>query len=250
MTVSFGNGIAVTPTQLIAGTAALIDGGIWRPATLLALPPGQQPVGEQVERPDTSVLMRKLMRLVVTAGTGKPADIPGYLIGAKTGTSQKVGKGGYKLHANLSSMIAAFPMNAPRYIVYVMLDTPHADKTTFGFTTGGWTAGPAVKRIISRVGPMLGVMPYSPQELPALEAQLALPLAPGRPPNAPPPPRDPLVASETSQREAHSVRAEPGRLPPPVLPSHLVDPERRREAALPQGHIIRTSATEAASAPR
>ncbi len=86
-------------------------------------------------------------------------------------------------------MIAAFPMTAPRYIVYAMLDTPHADKTTYGFTTGGWTAGPAVERIIARIGPMLGVMPVSPQQLPALEAQLYLPLTPARPPGRRSPPR-------------------------------------------------------------
>src|SRR5579883_135100 len=249
MTVSFGNGIAVTPTQLIAGTAALIDGGIWHPATLLALPPGQEPPGERVEQPETSAIMRKLMRLVVTQGTGKPAELPGYLIGAKTGTSQKVGKGGYKLHANLSSMIAAFPMTAPKYIVYVMLDTPHADKTTYGFTTGGWTAGPAVKRIISRIGPMLGVMPFTPQELPALEAQLYLPLAPARPPGAPPPPpRDALVASDAHVPAA--VRQVRGTKAEEVLPTHRLAQPARREAVAPSAPIIRASATEAPLAPR
>ena len=102
MTVSFGNGIAVTPMQLMAGTDAIVDGGFFRPPTLLALPPGQDPAGEQVMKPETSEVMRKLMRLVVTQGTGTPAKVPGYLVGAKTGTSQKVGAHGYKLHENLS----------------------------------------------------------------------------------------------------------------------------------------------------
>ncbi len=242
MTVSFGNGIAVTPTQLIAGTAALIDGGIWRPATLLAASPDAPPEGVRVEQPETSVLMRKLMRLVVTQGTGKPAEIPGYLVGAKTGTSQKVGKGGYKLHANLSSMIAAFPMTGPRYIVYAMLDTPHADKTTFGFTTGGWTAGPAVKRIISRIGPMLGVMPFAPQQLPALEAQLYLPLAPGRPPGGPLAPRGAVVADEASRK--------PGHVRPAASLMEERSREPRRETALPEPHVIRAAAREPDHAPR
>jgi cell division protein FtsI (penicillin-binding protein 3) len=249
MTVSFGNGIAVTPTQLIAGTAALVDGGVFHPATLLAASPDSPPAGVRVEQPETSTLMRKLMRIVVTQGTGKPAEIPGYLVGAKTGTSQKVGKGGYKLHANLSSMIAAFPMNAPRYIVYAMLDTPHADKTTFGFTTGGWTAGPAVKRIISRIGPMLGVMPYSPQELAPLEQQLYLPLAPPRPPGAP---RDALIA-DTAAKPTRPARPLPvsGVLPP----SRGSDRGARREAALPpafgpRGRLIEASARESVLAPR
>ncbi|MGA9869505.1 MAG: penicillin-binding protein 2 [Acetobacteraceae bacterium] len=245
MTVSFGNGIAVTPTQLIAGTAALIDGGIWHPATLLAAAPGAADDGVRIERPDTSTLMRKLMRIVVTQGTGKPAEIPGYLVGAKTGTSQKVGKGGYKLHANLSSMIAAFPMTAPRYIVYAMLDTPHADKTTFGFTTGGWTAGPAVKRIISRIGPMLGVMPFSPQALPALEAQLYLPLTPARPPGAPVAPRTSVIADE-ARKSARPLRPEPAASV--LLPERTREP--RHETMLPVPRVIRASAKERAVAPR
>ncbi|MBV9117419.1 MAG: penicillin-binding protein 2 [Acetobacteraceae bacterium] len=215
MTVSFGNGIAVTPTQLVAGTAALVNGGVWRGATLLAGQPDTPVEGTRVEQPETSETMRKLMRIVVTQGTGKPVEIPGYLIGAKTGTSQKVGKGGYKLHANLSSVIAAFPMNAPRYIVYAMLDTPHADKTTFGYTTGGWTAGPAVKRIISRLGPMLGVMPYAPDELKQLDAQLSLPFAPPRPSGAPVAQRAPVIAAAKPTAAAET---------PPVLHASAKEP--------------------------
>lgn len=242
MTVSFGNGIAVTPAQLIAGEAALINGGIWHPATLLAASPDAPPQGERIEQPETSVLMRKLMRLVVTQGTGKNAEVPGYLIGAKTGTSQKVGKGGYKLHANLSSMVAAFPMTSPRYILYAMLDTPHADKTTFGFTTGGWTVGPAMKRIISRIGPMLGVMPFTPQQLPALEAELYLPLAPPRPPGGPIAPKGAVVADEAPRK--------PGHVRPAASMLNERERERRREAVAPEPRLIRAAAKEPDRAPR
>ncbi len=248
MTVSFGNGIAVTPTQLIAGTAALVNGGVWHPATLVAAAPDAPLAGVRVEQPETSALMRKLMRIVVTQGTGKSAEIPGYLIGAKTGTSQKVGKGGYKLHANLSSMVAAFPMTAPRYLVYAMLDTPHADKTTFGFTTGGWTAGPAVKRIISRIGPMLGVMPFAPQELPGLEAQLYLPLAPARPSGVPVAPRDPLVANDARPKPTRPVLAVPATGVLPLGPEQ--DPGLHRSTELIGGRFIEASAREPLLAPR
>ena len=62
---------------------------------------------------------------------------------------------------------------------------PVQNPRKLGYTTGGWTAGPAVKRIISRLGPMLGVMPYAPDELKQLDAQLSLPFAPPRPSGAP-----------------------------------------------------------------
>ncbi len=185
MTVSFGNGIAVTPIQLVSGTASLIDGGVYHDPTLIALPPGEIPPGRRVLRPAVSALMRKLMRIVVTNGTGEPARVPGFLVGAKTGTSQKIGKDGYRHHTNLSSMVAAFPMNDPKYIVYAMLDSPHGNKSTFGFSTGGWTAGPVIKATIARIGPMLGILPATPAQLPGLQQALFLPLAPPIPPGAP-----------------------------------------------------------------
>ncbi|MGH7041189.1 MAG: peptidoglycan D,D-transpeptidase FtsI family protein, partial [Acetobacteraceae bacterium] len=185
MTVSFGNGIAVTPIQLITGTASLIDGGVYHDPTLLALPDGAAPPGRRVLRPEVSATMRKLMRIVVTEGTGKPARVPGFLVGAKTGTSQKVSGGGYRRHTNLSSMIAAFPMTHPRYIIYAMLDSPHGNKSTYGFSTGGWVAGPVIRDTIARIGPMLGILPAAPEQLPGLQQALYLPLAPPIPPGAP-----------------------------------------------------------------
>ena len=185
MTVSFGNGIAVTPIQLITGTASLIDGGIYHDPTLIALPRGEIPPGRRVIRPSVSALLRKLMRIVVTNGTGQPARVPGFLMGAKTGTSQKVGTDGYRLHTNLSSMLAAFPMTDPRYIIYTMLDSPRGNKSTFGFSTGGWTAGPVIKATVARIGPMLGILPATPAQLPALQQALFLPLAPPIPPGQP-----------------------------------------------------------------
>ncbi len=241
MTVSFGNGIAVTPMQLMAGTDAIVDGGFFRPPTLLALPPGQDPAGEQVMKPETSEVMRKLMRLVVTQGTGTPAKVPGYLVGAKTGTSQKVGAHGYKLHENLSSMIAAFPINAPKYLVYAMLDAPHADASTHGYTTGGWTAGPVVRTVISRVAPMMGLLPAAPEELQAEEAQVALPLRPTRPPGAPiavadptyEPAKKPLERSEEKRRDV---------IVPAALPRRGTDERWQRQASMDGAQVVPTAA--------
>lgn len=236
MTVSFGNGIAVTPMQLMAGTDAIVDGGIFRPPTLLAAQGGQPDPGERVMRPDTSEDMRKLMRLVVTAGTGTPAKVPGYLVGAKTGTSQKVGAHGYKLHENLSSMIAAFPISAPKYLVYAMLDAPHADASTHGFTTGGWTAGPVVRTVIARVAPMLGLLPASPEELQAEEAQVALPLRPERPPGGP-------IASAAPAAEAAKPATKRGVIVPAALPPRAAEGHWQRQASL-DGAVMLPAAAE------
>jgi cell division protein FtsI (penicillin-binding protein 3) len=112
-----------------------------------------------VIKPKTSENMRQLMRMVVTDGTGKKADVPGYEVGGKTGTAEKAGAGGYRKKAVLSSFIAAFPMDAPRYAVLMMIDEPQATKQTFGFITAGWTAAPAAGRVIAQIAPLLGLMP-------------------------------------------------------------------------------------------
>ena len=95
--------------------------------------------------------------------------MPGYVVGGKTGTAQVVGPDGrYMKHTNNASFMAAFPMNDPQYVIYVLVLQPHADATTGGFTTGGQIAAPTVGRIIARIGPMLGVLPAAGDELAAL----------------------------------------------------------------------------------
>ncbi len=184
MTVSFGNGIAVTPLHLVTGVLPIVNGGIRYDPTLLAVDPnGPQPVGTRVMSQSTSDMMRKLMTNVVMEGTGVKAQVPGYVVGGKTGTAQVVGPGGrYLLHTNNASFMAAFPMQNPQYVIYVLVLQPHADATTGGFTTGGAIAAPTVGRIIARIGPMLGVLPAAGDELAALQASLTVPLTPAAPP--------------------------------------------------------------------
>jgi cell division protein FtsI (penicillin-binding protein 3) len=184
MTVSFGNGIAVSPLHLITGVVPIVNGGIRYNPTLVAVDPnGPQPVGVRVMQQSTSDLMRKLMTNVVLFGTGKKAQVPGYVIGGKTGTAQVVGPhGGYLKHTNNASFMAAFPMDNPEYVIYVLVLQPHADATTGGFTTGGVIAAPTVGRIIARIGPMLGMLPAEGDQLAALDASLTIPLQPTPPP--------------------------------------------------------------------
>ncbi|MGN5374394.1 peptidoglycan D,D-transpeptidase FtsI family protein [Sphingomonas hankookensis] len=93
MTTAYGHGIAVTPLHLASAYAALVNGGIWRPATMLKLRPGQAPAGSRVFSEATSAKMRGLLRLVVTDGTGRKAAAPGFRVGGKTGTAETVGAG-------------------------------------------------------------------------------------------------------------------------------------------------------------
>jgi cell division protein FtsI (penicillin-binding protein 3) len=156
MTISFGHGISVSPMHLASGVSTVVNGGIKQPITLLRTDtpgPGERVISEQ-----TSHDMRRLMRLVVLGGTGRKSAAEGYLIGGKTGTAEKPGgRAGYKKKSLLSSFVAAFPMNAPRYVVLIMVDEPKGQKHSHGYASGGWVAAPAVKRIVERAAPLLGV---------------------------------------------------------------------------------------------
>jgi cell division protein FtsI (penicillin-binding protein 3) len=184
MTVGFGHGISVTPLHVVRGTAAVANGGTLIQPTILARDPDQPVDGVRVMQQSTSDIMRKLMRLVVTDGFGKTAEVPGYYPGGKTGTAEKVAAhGGYKKHANVAAFMSVFPMNAPRFAVYMMLDEPHATKATYGYATAGWVIAPAAGKVIARIGPMLGMLPDI-VDMPQINQALAIPLEPGRPPGA------------------------------------------------------------------
>jgi cell division protein FtsI (penicillin-binding protein 3) len=159
MTVAFGHGISVSPLQLAIAASAVVNGGILRQATIVKPPEGYVPAGQQVMSPRTSEDMRRLMRLVVEQGTGKEAAAPGYLVGGKTGTAEKVAHHGYAHKALLSSFVGAFPINNPRYLILAIIDEPHGNAKSHGFATGGWTAAPVVGRSVARMAPLLGIDP-------------------------------------------------------------------------------------------
>ena len=102
------------------------------------------------------------MSLIVKKGTGKNARVEGYAIGAKTGTADKPGSRGYSGQRVISSFIAAFPINNPRYVILALIDEPRGIKRTRGYATGGWVAAPIISRVVKRMAPMLGLAPEYP----------------------------------------------------------------------------------------
>ncbi len=159
MTVAYGHGIAVTPLHLASAYAALVNGGIWRPATLEKVNPNKVNAGRRVFKASTSARMRQLLRMIVSDGTGRKADAPGFRIGGKTGSAEKPSGGGYSQSNLVSTFAAAFPMDDPKYVVIAMLDEPKGIPETGGQRTAGWTAAPVIRRLVPRIGPMLGVVP-------------------------------------------------------------------------------------------
>lgn len=158
-TVAFGHGLSVSPLQVATAASAAVNGGIFHPATLIARSPEEAVPGTRVVSDRTSRLMRHLMRMVVTEGSGKKANIAGYRVAGKTGTAEKVVNGRYSRTAVLANFLAVFPADAPRYTVIVSLDAPKGIPATANFTTAGWNAAPTAGKIVAAIAPMLGVTP-------------------------------------------------------------------------------------------
>jgi cell division protein FtsI (penicillin-binding protein 3) len=241
LTVAFGHGISVSPLHVVRGTAAVATGVLVRP-TILARPPEDRPEGVRVMQPSTSDTMRKLMRLVVTDGFGKQAEVAGYYPGGKTGTAEKVGKHGYKRgykeNFNVAAFTSVFPMNAPRYAVYMMVDEPHGNKSTYGYSTAGWVAAPAAGRVIARVAPMLGLLPDI-QDAPAINQALYIPLQPARPAGASRGPMAAAAPQATAKPAAVPAKSGGTEVPATVLPpARPVARDPRHEAAVPAPEVV------------
>ncbi len=159
MTIAYGHGIAVSPLQLASGVAALVNGGLYVPPTLLSKTDGKRAEGKRILSAETSGHMRELMRLVVSNGTGRKADAKGYAVGGKTGTADKLVGRSYGTDAIISSFVGAFPIDSPRYVVLVLVDEPKGNERTFNYATGGWVAAPAVGRIVKRMAMLIGMAP-------------------------------------------------------------------------------------------
>ena len=155
-TIAFGHGLAVAPLQAAMATAALMNGGLLIPPTFLKRTPEEaKKIAKRVLRPETSDKMRYLFRLNVEKGSARRAEIEGYYVGGKTGTSEKVVRGRYSHEKLLTIFTGVFPCYDPKYIVLVMVDEP---KNT-GHSTAGLNAAPTTGQIIARIGPLLGVEP-------------------------------------------------------------------------------------------
>jgi cell division protein FtsI (penicillin-binding protein 3) len=160
ITIAFGHGLSVAPLQATMAVGALMNGGMMIPPTFLKRSEEEaQKLAVRVVKPETSAMMRYLMRLNVEKGSAKKADIPGYYVGAKTGTAEKVVGGRYSKTKLLTTFMAVLPADKPRYLITVLLDEPQAVPGTFGFATSGWNAAPTTAKIIARVAPMLGLEP-------------------------------------------------------------------------------------------
>lgn len=159
-TAAFGHGFAIQPLQGVAVAAALINGGWLMTPTFVPRDRETARAGARaIISPATSEKMRYLFRLNALKGTARRANVPGYRVGGKTGTAEKVVNGRYSADHRLTSFIGAFPMDAPRYVLFVMLDEPQPVEGSNGYATSGWNAVPTAGKVVARIAPLLGVVP-------------------------------------------------------------------------------------------
>lgn len=157
-TVSYGHGLSASPMHLAAAYAAIVNGGTMVRPTLLRR--DRPEPGERVISERTSAELRAMLRAVVTEGTARMADVPGYAVGGKTGTADKTkATGGYYKDKVMATFAGAFPMHDPRYVIVVSLDEPVETSGSEPRRTAGWTAAPVTSEIVRRIAPLLGLRP-------------------------------------------------------------------------------------------
>jgi cell division protein FtsI (penicillin-binding protein 3) len=162
-TISYGHGIAVTPLQATATYAALSNGGNIIKPTLIKKTNNQE--SKKIISSSTSKKINKILRKVVTdeEGTASFANIYGYDVGGKTGTSQKYGN----KNENLNTFISIFPTKNPKYALLVMLENPQvASDLIYNYrgikikgtrNEAGWNSVYTAGKIISKIGPILAI---------------------------------------------------------------------------------------------
>ncbi|OBZ93016.1 cell division protein [Pararhizobium polonicum] len=158
ITISFGHGVSTTPLQTAVAGAALMNGGkLIEPTFLPRTEAEADAASTKVIKKTTSDDMRSLFKWNGTHGSGRNALVPGFDVGGKTGTADKVVNGRYSSDLNFNAFLAAFPIDNPQYIVLTFIDAPKSGER--GIRTAAGNAAPMVRDIISRSAPLLGVEP-------------------------------------------------------------------------------------------
>ena len=160
MTIAFGHGLAVAPLQAMMAVGALMNGGyLMTPTFIKRTPEEAMKSAVQVIKPETSEAMRYLMRLNAEIGTAKKVDVPGYFVGGKTGTAEKVIHGHYSKDRLFTTFMAVAPSDKPKYLFLTIMDEPQGLPEDGGHATAAYNSGYVTGEIIERVGPILGLAP-------------------------------------------------------------------------------------------
>ena len=165
MTIAFGQGLNVAPIQALMAVAALVNGGNLMTPTFLTRSEEQAlAASRRVVSAQTSESMRYLMRSNATHGSASFANVPGYYVGGKTGTADKIVHGHYSNDKVFTTFMAIAPADKPKYLFMVLYDEPQGLPEDGGYHTAAYNAGRVTGRLIERVEPLVGATPA--QEFP------------------------------------------------------------------------------------
>ena len=161
ITIAFGQGLNVAPLQALMAVGSLMNGGqLVTPTFLKRSEADAKADAPRVVRPEVSESLRYLMRLNAEVGSARNANIPGYFIGGKTGTADKLIHGHYsKGEKVFTTFMAVLPADKPKYLFLTLMDEPQAVPGTYGYHTAAWNSGNVTGKIIERVTPLLGLPP-------------------------------------------------------------------------------------------
>ena len=156
MTISFGHGLAVAPLQAVMAVGALVNGGkLIKPTFLKRTAEEAARDAAPVVAPETSEALRYIMRLNAVAGTARAANVPGYFVGGKTGTAEKVFHGRYVHNRLFTTFMAALPSDKPRYLFLTLMDEPQGLPETHGHAEAAWNSGDVTGKVIARAAPFM-----------------------------------------------------------------------------------------------
>ncbi|MBV8473131.1 MAG: penicillin-binding protein 2 [Hyphomicrobiales bacterium] len=156
MTISFGHGLAVAPLQAVMAVGALVNGGnLIKPTFLKRSVEDTAHEATPVVKPETSEALRYIMRLNAVAGSARAANVPGYFVGGKTGTAEKVFHGRYVHNRLFTTFMAITPSDKPRYLFLTVMDEPQGIPETHGHAEAAWNSGEVTGKVIERAMPLL-----------------------------------------------------------------------------------------------
>jgi cell division protein FtsI (penicillin-binding protein 3) len=160
MTIAFGQGLNVAPIQAVMAVCALVNGGKIMPPTFLPRTQEQaDKIGHRVVSAQTSESMRYLMRSNATHGSASFANVPGYYVGGKTGTADKIIHGHYSQNKVFTTFMAITPADKPKYLFLTIYDDPEPAPEDHGFHTAAYNAGRVAGALIRRIEPLEGAPP-------------------------------------------------------------------------------------------
>jgi len=165
ITISYGHGIAVSPLHAAVAGAPLFNGGRLVQPSFIKVENDSNTIYKQVLEPSTSEKIKKLMYMNVVDGSATRASVDGIFVGGKTGTANKLVGGSYDKDTRRTTFMGAFPLDKPKYIMFLLLDEPKPTENSHGLATAGWNVAPTFSNIVRRIAPMLDIKPSSIERL-------------------------------------------------------------------------------------